>query len=99
MTRNLEHILRLEVPVVVRLGERELPLGEVMRFVPGSIVELPKSAESELDLLVNNRVIAKGSAVKVGENFGLRISTIGTTAQRVEALGPARPIEVPDAEG
>ena len=77
MAGNLDQILKIDVPVVVRLAEKQIPLGEVLRLVPGAIVELPKSADAELSLLVNNREIGCGTAVKVGENFGLRLSFIG----------------------
>jgi flagellar motor switch protein FliN/FliY len=83
---NLEQILRLEVPIVVRLAERAMDLSEVVRIVPGTIIELPKSAEAELDLCVNNRAIGCGRAVKVGENFGLRITFMGNVAERVKTM-------------
>jgi len=86
-TPHLERILALEVPIVVRLAVRVMKVSEVTALVPGSILELPKSSESELDLMVNNRAVGTGLAVKVGENFGIRISEIGSAAQRVEAMG------------
>lgn len=86
-TPHIERILALEVPIVVRLGSRVLRVSEVTALVPGSIIELPKNADSELDLMVNNRVVGTGLAVKVGENFGIRISTVGDVADRVAALG------------
>lgn len=84
---NLDQILRLDVPVVVRLGERNMTVSDVVALVPGAIIELPKAADSELDLLVNNKPIGQGVAVKVGENFGLRVTFIGDLRQRVKALG------------
>ena len=87
MAPDLKAALRLEVPVIVRLGQRPMALGEVIGLAPGAIVELPKNAEAELDLLVNNKQIGTGTAVKVGENFGLRISYIGDVRERIEALG------------
>lgn len=87
MASDLAAVLRLEVPVIVRLGERRMPLREVLALVPGSIIELPKNAEAELDLLVNNKQIGVGAAVKVGENFGLRITYLGDVRERIEALG------------
>lgn len=86
-SNNLQQILRLEVPLVVRLGERPLKVEEVVSLVPGAIIELPKTADAELDLLVNNKRIGRGVAVKVGENFGLRITFIGEVADRVAAMG------------
>ena len=87
VSHNVEHILQLEVPIIVRLGEKKLPLRDVMLLVPGTILELPKAAESDLEMLVNNKVVGQGVAVKVGENFGLRITKIGDARARVMALG------------
>ena len=80
-------ILKIEVPVVVRVGERQMRMSEVLGLVPGSIIELNKRAEDELDLLINNKQIGSGNAVKVGENFGLRVTYIGDVRERIEALG------------
>ncbi len=87
MGGTLEAILKLEVPIIVRLGERSMSLSEVMALLPGSIIELKKSSESELDLMVNNKVIGCGGAMKVGENFGLRITYIGNLKDRIMAMG------------
>jgi flagellar motor switch protein FliN/FliY len=89
--RNLQQILALEVPLVVVLGERTMHVSEVMALLPGAIIELPKNADSELSVLVNDRVIGVGSAVKVGENFGIRLNYIGDVSKRVAALSPAAP--------
>ena len=82
MSSNLDQILKLDVPIIVRLAERQLPLGEVVRLVPGAIIELEKSSDGELDLLVNNRAIGSGTAVKVGENFGIRVTYLGDLKAR-----------------
>jgi flagellar motor switch protein FliN/FliY len=89
---NLAQILKLEVPIVVRLGERTLDVSDVLALVPGAIIELPKNAESELDLLVNNKPIGCGVAVKVGENFGLKLTYIGDVRARIDAMGAAGPV-------
>lgn len=100
MPGDLNTILHLEVPVIVRLGERTMTVGEVLALVPGAIIELPKHADDELDLLINNKQIGTGTAVKVGENFGLKISYIGDLRQRVQAMGSdaAPPADAPDPE-
>jgi flagellar motor switch protein FliN/FliY len=87
MTPELQTILNLTVPVIVELGERRMPLDDVLALGPGAILELSKPAESELSLLVHNKCIAQGVAVKVGENFGLRITALGTQQERVQAMG------------
>jgi len=83
---TLEQILRLELPIVVRLGERAMSVGEVMSLAPGSIVQLAKKADTELDLMINNKLIGYGQAVKVGENFGLRLTYVGDVRERIAAL-------------
>ncbi len=86
MQDNFSAILSLEVPIVVRLGQRALKVKEVLRWVPGALIELPKNADEPLELLVNNRQIATGSAVKVGENFGLRVAQVGSLPDRIQAV-------------
>ena len=86
---DLKAILALEVPLLVLLGERTLKLSEVTSLIPGAIIELPKLAEEELEILVNNKPIGTGIAVKVGENFGVRVSYIGDLKERIRALGAA----------
>ncbi len=94
MASDIRAILKLEVPVIVVLGQRSLHLTDVVGLAPGSIIELPKKADEELELLANNKVIGTGRAVKVGENFGIRISFIGELKERVMAMG-SQPIEEP----
>jgi flagellar motor switch protein FliN/FliY len=83
---ELSRILRLEVPIIVKLAERKLSVNEVMRLGAGAIIEFLKSSEEPLQLLVNNKAIGLGEAVKVGENFGLRITQIGDVRQIVAAI-------------
>ena len=84
---EVHRLLEIEVPVIVQLGTRRLTVGEVMRLGVGAIVEFNKSAEDELDLLANNKAIGKGHAVKVGENFGIKISAIGSVKETIRKLG------------
>ncbi len=86
MATELDTILRLEIPFVVVLAERQFPLSGVRDLVPGTIIELPKNADEELEIRINNRPIGTGSAVKVGENFGIRMDYVGDLAMRAEAL-------------
>jgi flagellar motor switch protein FliN len=84
---DLQRILRLQVPVIVKLGERKLLLSEVMRLGVGAIIEFFKSSDEPLELMINNKTIAVGETVKVGENFGLRITRIGDVKQVIQSLG------------
>jgi flagellar motor switch protein FliN len=84
---EFQRLLVIEVPVIVLLGQRRMNVGEVMRLAVGAIVEFSKSADEELDLLVNNKPIGKGTAVKVGENFGIKITNIGSVRDTIMKLG------------
>ena len=84
---DLRRILQLEVPVIVKLAERKLTLGEVMRLGAGAIIEFSKNSDEPLELLVNNKAIGVGDAVKVGENFGLKITQIGDVREIIRSLG------------
>jgi flagellar motor switch protein FliN/FliY len=84
---RIQAVMRLEVPVIVQIARRRMSVEDVLALAPGSIIELPKSVEEDLEILVNNKPIGTGRAVKVGENFGVRVSFIGDLRQRVAALG------------
>ncbi len=80
--------MRIEVPLVVIVGERIMDMSSIRQWVPGSIIELPINAEEDLEVRINNRRIASGSAVKLGENFGIRFTTTLGQAERIQAMGP-----------
>jgi len=86
---EVKRLMAIEVPVIVQLGCRRMKVGEVMRLAVGAIVEFSKSAEEELELLVNNKAVGKGQAVKVGENFGIKITGIGSVKEVIRTLGGA----------
>ncbi|MBI2567115.1 MAG: flagellar motor switch protein FliN [Candidatus Schekmanbacteria bacterium] len=83
---NIQLILDIELPISVRLGEAEMLLEDVLRLSPGSIIELGQSADEPVDLLVNNRRIARGEVVVVDSNFGLRITSVESALERIKSL-------------
>lgn len=87
MPADLDSIKKIEVPVIVQISRHEMSLREILALRPGSIIELPKSADDELEILVRNRRVGVGHAVKIGENFGVRISYVGNMKERVSAVG------------
>jgi flagellar motor switch protein FliN len=89
MGPDLRSILALEVPMIVVLAERPMKLADVVGLIPGAIIELPKRADEDLTISVANKPIGTGTAVKVGENFGVRINFIGDLKERIAALGAA----------
>lgn len=84
---ELKRILSLEVPIIVKLAERKLTLGEIMRLGQGAIIEFSKASDEPLELMVNNKTVGLGEAVKVGENFGLKLTHIGDVRQIIQAMG------------
>lgn len=79
--------MRLRVPVIVEIGRRTMSLSEVLTLGPGAIIELDKSADDDLTMRVSNMPVGGGEAIKVGENFGMRINDIVSAADRVKAMG------------
>lgn len=97
VSTDLRSILKLEVPLIVQIASRRMSMREVANLAPGAIIELPKAADEELEVIVSNRQVGFGTAVKVGENFGVRITYVGDLNQRIAALGgqqvPMRPAQ------
>ncbi len=78
-TRSL---LRIKVPVVVTLAEKRQKLSRIIELGPGAIIQFDKSCEEMLELGVGDRPVALGEAVKVGDKFGLRITSIALPDER-----------------
>jgi len=87
MPADLHSILKIEVPLIVQVASRKMPVEDVLKLSPGAIIELPKLADEELEIMVANKQIGLGNAVKVGENFGVRVTYVGDVRQRIAALG------------
>jgi len=83
---DLSRILRMRVPVIVRLAHRSMRIKDIMKFASGSIIEFDRPADSQLDLMINNEIIGHGQGVKVGENFGLRVLHIMSLEEKIMAL-------------
>lgn len=86
MNTDIKTILKLRVPVIVEIGRRQVTLDDILTLGPGAIIELNRHADDELHLLVNNKMVGTGHAVKIGENFGIRIANLGSARQRIAAL-------------
>ena len=83
----LARILELSVPVSVVLAEQPMPVETILKITAGTILEFDVPFWSDLPLIVGNRPLARGQAVKVGEHFGLRLTAIDSVRRRIEALG------------
>ena len=78
--------LDLQRPVVERMGPTGMTMGELLKLTPGYILELTRSADAPVELLVNGKLIAKGEVVVVDGNFAFRITEIDTRAARIRSL-------------
>lgn len=73
---TLSFVMDVPVEVTIELGRKSAKIGEVLRLGPGSILELSKANGEPLDVYVNNRLIARGEAVVVGERYGIRLTEV-----------------------
>lgn len=80
---NLALLMDVELDLAVSFGSTVMPLEEVIQLGPGAIVELNRGASDPVDLLINNSVIARGEVVVVDGNYGVRITHIVSTSERI----------------
>jgi flagellar motor switch protein FliN len=85
-TKNIERLMDVEMNVTVRFGKTEMPLRDVVRFGVGSMIELNRSVDEPVELLVNNFPFAHGEVVVVDGYYGVRITEIGTPEERSQTL-------------
>jgi len=87
-------LLRIQVPVSVRLASKRQKIGQVVQLCPGSIISFDKTCDEMLDLLAGGCRVGLGEAVKVGDKFGLRILSISMPHERFgRVLQPRRVAE------
>ncbi len=84
--RRLDLLLDVPLDVSVELGRTRMPIQDLLGLGPGSVIELDKVAGEPLDILVNDRLIARGEAVVVNDKFGVRITDIVSPAERLARL-------------
>jgi len=80
---NLDLVMNVELNVTLRFGQRQLTLREVLELTSGSVVELDRQVEEPVELLLNGMVIARGEAVVIDGNYGLRVTEV---TQHVSSL-------------
>jgi flagellar motor switch protein FliN len=85
--RGVDLILDVTLQVRVELGSTRMTVEEVLNLAPGSVVELDRLAGEPVDIVINDRLIARGEVVVVEENFGVRVTEIVSPRHRAMALG------------
>lgn len=83
---NLNLLLDIPLKVTVELGRTKKQIKEILELSQGSIIELDKLAGEPVDILVNNKLIAKGEVVVIDENFGVRVTDIVSQWDRVHKI-------------
>jgi flagellar motor switch protein FliN/FliY len=85
--RNIELLMDVNLPVSIELGRTKMSISDILALGPGSVVELNKLAGEPVDLLVNQKVVARGEVVVIDENFGVRVTQLMTAEERLKSLG------------
>ncbi len=83
---NLSLLLDIPLKVTVELGRTQKQIKDILELSQGSIIELDKLAGEPVDILVNNKLIAKGEVVVIDENFGVRVTDIVSQWDRVQKI-------------
>jgi flagellar motor switch protein FliN/FliY len=84
--KNLQLVMDVTLNLTVELGKTELSIKEVLELTRGSVIELDRVAGEPVDLMANGKLIAKGEVVVIEDNFGLRITSIISPADRLRGL-------------
>lgn len=84
--KNLELVMDVTLNLTVELGKTELSIKDVLELTRGSVIELDRVAGEPVDLMANGKLIAKGEVVVIEDNFGLRITSIVSPADRLRGL-------------
>ncbi len=83
---NLNLLLDIPLQVTVELGRTRRQIRDILEMSQGFIIELDKLAGEPVDVLVNNKLIAKGEVVVIDENFGVRVTDIISPMERIQKL-------------
>ena len=77
---TMDLLMDMELPVMVRFGSTRMLLRDLLKLTAGSIIEFTRSQENPVEILVNKRVVARGSAIVVEGNYGVRIGEVASDA-------------------
>jgi flagellar motor switch protein FliN/FliY len=86
LSRGVELLLDVELDATLRFGCREMPLGEILDLGPGDVVQLDRHIADPVDLIVGDKIVARGEVVLINGNFGLRVTEVSTPKKRLESI-------------
>ncbi|MCP9450565.1 MAG: flagellar motor switch protein FliN [Nitrospira sp.] len=85
--KNIEFLLDIPMNVSVYVGSTKMAIRDLLQLAQGSVIELDKLAGEPMDVMVNNKLVARGEVVVVNEKFGIRLTDVVSAAERVQQLG------------
>jgi flagellar motor switch protein FliN/FliY len=83
---KLDFILDIPLEITVELGRTKMLIHDLLKLGQGSVIELAKPAGETLEILANNRLIAKGDVVVMNDKYGIRLTEVISTIERLEKL-------------
>jgi flagellar motor switch protein FliN/FliY len=86
-SKNIEFLLDIPLQVTVQIGGTRMMIRELLQLGQGSVIELDKLAGEPMEVLVNNKLVARGEVVVVNEKFGIRLTDVVSPNQRIQQLG------------
>jgi flagellar motor switch protein FliN len=86
LSSGFELLLDVELEASLRFGAREMPLGEILDLGPGDVVQLDRHINDPVDLIVGDKIVARGEVVLVNGNFGLRVTQVAEPQKRLESI-------------
>jgi len=85
-SRDVDFILDIPLEVTVELGRTRMVINDLLKLGQGSVIELAKTAGDTLEVLANQRLIARGEVVVMNEKYGIRLTEIVSPTERLESL-------------
>jgi flagellar motor switch protein FliN/FliY len=86
LSPGIELLLDVELEATLRFGCREMPLGELLDLGPGDVVQLDRHVADPVDLIVGDKIVARGEVVLINGNFGLRVTEVAAPRKRLESI-------------
>lgn len=86
LSPGLNLLLDVELEASLRFGAREMPLAEILDLGPGDVVQLDRHVSDPVDLIVGDKIVARGEVVLVNGNFGLRVTEVAEPQRRLESI-------------
>jgi len=84
--KNIDFILDIPMSVSVYVGSTKMAIRDLLQLAQGSVIELDKLAGEPMEVMVNNKLVARGEVVVVNEKFGIRLTDVVSAAERVQQL-------------